>query len=1756
QGLIFVTNNATVEPSSKVFTCTQPGYTVLYYLKTGSPGTPANPQTQSPCFEVVRTVTYDDPAHGGLTSANWTIGQEITNSIHTDYNGNNGYVLFEKGPYDGAVTDSDRAYDRATRRGAIIPVNKEKVGPHQEGNPDPLRIVWYHTNRIGVAWASYPVSYSLKWPDDATVDKIVIASALGSGSLDPAFYSAMRLYNQPSTNLPGFNPNEEHALVLENALYAIRDDLNSANNHSLPYALLKYRDTNTTRWAMRVYKVLPEDPANGVLFSYIAHVAVEVQAPTPLNRFWWSNTVVSGPGWHDFKGKLYAMSAGPEGGDTNLVVKWYYQMQPGFYHPDPTVQIGDPLAWLDQRTNGHVTFPNSNVGAGNKGAPIDINYHLQWDATPELQIGETLIHSKAGGLPEIFRQAEAQLIFDDLHPTTPAGLQSLVRFYDPLTPRTLTSGVVLPAGLQHDAINGKWYFPGLPWMLKIRLTYDPVNQWLSFGGYLDENFGAGSNPLLLPNVLSERERDTIKNLAPGDTGWSALIDNLFNLTRNPNGVNLAHPGQQPPDVALRIGLTTVTNNGAAAVVPESYSGGPKALTAALGGVPPAQPEPGNALVFGGAGSYVTIGHGTNGYSDLSLANGSFTIEFWAQVNDAAREQYILAQPSGSDPLGQLRIGFRDGGKFAFDLGTSSPNDSLYNSGDAYTDTNWHHWACSFDASSFTRTIYRDGVAILNTPRTNIAVGPYTGSGPVELGRFLTASNFHGALDEIRVWTSVRNGADILNNMSKRLIGFESGLEIYYRCDEPSGAVTNLSRNSAGGYLALLHNVSRLSLTPSLSPSVGQWGIPPRYVTLAFNNDAPSVAAGLPITLQVIRIDDGPYLGDIKVLPGDNVFDERLTLRHSSDFGGDPGPLIFEWYYQPIGEDFNPEALPEVDASGSIKPGFEHGWIPYTKFTPVDGHGVNYITTGEGSESGLVTISDNAFICRYKGYAVNLRDANTWSGWVGDPSGTPVAPRAVLAEGWVKRVIRGLNPFDARTRDFHSSPADTYASMLVQAGTRYEGPIAFNPSADAINQVGLIEAYQTVLERAKGLSIDGAPPVDDAAANGALLLAATKISDLYMVLGNEAYADAQDPTIGFGSDSTEYGSLSSSIFAFENQLDSLLEEELVLLRGRDKSAAGVAAAPVYNRLFWNFTLGEGKIAYKQVYNITDVNGDGFIDDKDARVLYPQGHGDAWGHYLTAITQHYKLLRHPYFTWVPRSEFVSVAGVAVKVDFLDERKFAATASAKAKVGLEIVDHTYRLAYVDNPAGQWQGYQDTVVDTTTTDPVGTPRAWGVTEWARRASVGAYFDWVMANSILPSTDPNPAHTGIDKIDRHTVGELADIPPQSDEIQNRLDEADAGLNPLGLAKGVVPFDIDPVQVAAGKTHFEQIQDRALAAMNNALGVWDQVNKATQQLRQNQDSVAQFAANTDDQERDYKNRLIEVFGYPYAGDIGPGLAYASGYDGPDLLHYNYVAVKDLNGQTAPPSATVIGYFTTAAAAGAGVDVNTNLATPDLFSLSYPVAKGDWAFVAPTAWGSRRAPGEVQMALSDVLQAQARLRQSLLNYDNIVQSINDKVGDLESAKELKANTLQLMNNHKSTIVGMDIASGVLHGVQVGLSRAADIVNAAGDTIIEAIPSSEIVGLADGGDLLAPAKAAIKGSVDAVEIGLNIGSDAADIAGNSVDLAKEGVDLQSDIDLESLNQDDTISGVVGELTQLLRTEAPARVEAFALREALQQTYGRYL
>ena len=905
-----------------------------------------------------------------------------------------------------------------------------------------------------------------------------------------------------------------------------------------------------------------------------------------------------------------------------------------------------------------------------------------------------------------------------------------------------------------------------------------------------------------------------------------------------------------------------------------------------------------------------------------------------------------------------------------------------------------------------------------------------------------------------------------------------------------------------------------------------------YVVVAFANDTNTSAPAEPISLEVMKVVCPLYQGEIKTIAPENPFEEKLTLRHSGDFGGNPEAYRFEWYYKEPNPETGQAPVPMVVDPDTGKVTDDKGWH---KFQPTpDGVGAVDITF---AGTGVATLIDQYFVCHYQPTNSSFVCGTNWSEM------TP----AHLAEGYIKRVVTSINQYEQRIKQLKNTSVNSIVSMLSQAGPRWTGNVALN--LKAANKFGLIEIYETVLNRGRMLSIEAG--IDFPAANDALLLVASRISDFYMLLGNEAYADAQDPTIAFGVEG-QYGDLASSIHCFMNQTPTLLEEELALLRGRDVSnQPGVENYPVYNHLIWNFTHGTdaGELAYALNYNIRNHDGDvsGTIDEADAKVMYPQGHGDAWGHYLTAVTTYYKLLRHPSYTWVPRPEAVDVGGVAVSVDFLDERKFAAAAAAKAKAGAEIVNLTYRQNYVENSDFQWRSNTDTRLDPKSTHiATPEPRAWGVSDWASRAGQGAYFDWVVANSMLPANSPS-TNGGIQKIDRTTVTELREIPAAFLDIQSKSDMADLGMNPLGLAKGALPFDIDPAEVAQGKTHFEQIYGRALAAMNNAVALFNYAENSTQWLRRQADTVDDFQVNAEDREVDFTGRLIEIFGYAYASDIGPAGTYPSGYNGPDLFHYDYVDVSELMGIN-PPAVQQVVFPAT------DIDVDENGAlTKQQYNVTFNISRNGLGLIKPAAWTTqRRAPGEIQFARSDLLQAKARFEKAVKEYDILLEQIDESAKLLEAQHNLNAETIQVLNVQRGSVETLNAAILRSHGRQIAFQTIARVATLMADGTAELLPKS--VGLAT--DVTAPARGVIKLLGAVLFQTPTLLADAEGLIQQDKQNAKELVQLDSSIHLQVLGQILPALQQLAQLEQLVRSEAPLRLEIFTLQETMQQAAGRYL
>jgi hypothetical protein len=889
-----------------------------------------------------------------------------------------------------------------------------------------------------------------------------------------------------------------------------------------------------------------------------------------------------------------------------------------------------------------------------------------------------------------------------------------------------------------------------------------------------------------------------------------------------------------------------------------------------------------------------------------------------------------------------------------------------------------------------------------------------------------------------------------------------------------------------------------------------------YVTLAFGNSTNLSPQAEPVSLEVIKVTCPLYQGQTKVIQSANPFDEKVTLRHSGDFAGHTDDYIFEW-----------RTLPPVNGLPSPQP--PDTWAVFNSL-PADGKGAVDITL---QGAGLQTLSDNYFVCRYRPTDTNNPCGTGWSEWT-EPA---------LAEGWIKRVLSGINPFEQKIKDYQNNTVNTIVSMISQAGARWVGNVPLNQQA--ADSFGLIEIYETILKRGIGLSIEGTPAVNYPPANDALLLAAGRIADLYMLLGNEAYADAADPTIAFGTDDGIYGSESTSIHCFMNQTSSLLEEELALLRGRDDTLLpGVQSYPVYNRLVWNFThdINGGEAAYALNYNIQDQNGDaaGVIDEADAQALYPQGHGDAWGHYLTAVKNYYHLLRSTNFTWVPRTEAVLVGGVPVSVDYLDERKFAHAAAARAKTGAEIVNLTYRQFYVEDPKGQYQGYQD----------ANTNRAWGLAQWGSRAAQGALFDWMVGNAILPAQDTNAAHVGIQKVDRTTVKELNDLASSLADIQVQVDNADRGLNPLGLAKNVLPFDIDPAAINLGaesKTHFEQIYDRSIKAVNNAIQVFNHANNSTQLLRRQADSVQKFKDTVADSESDFNNRLIEIFGYPYSDDVGPTGAYPSGYVGPDIYHYDYVDVSPLLGVIPPPAQNLdvlVKEYSVITNGALGTTTKT---------VKFNIAPTGLGLIKPAGWvGQRQAPGEIQMARSDLIQARGRFEKALADYNTLLNNIEDQSRVLQAQFNANAAEIGILDAGKNTQQSLLDEINEARSKQKFFNTAATVAKRVADAVAEQLPKS--AGTSFDATSIARGAAMLMGSA-ASEL---LSKEADRNAGleQSAIQAKEIEQYETNIKLTSVRNDAAFLHQLAQLEQLVRQEASLRLEAFTLDEAMSQASGRYL
>ena len=782
-----------------------------------------------------------------------------------------------------------------------------------------------------------------------------------------------------------------------------------------------------------------------------------------------------------------------------------------------------------------------------------------------------------------------------------------------------------------------------------------------------------------------------------------------------------------------------------------------------------------------------------------------------------------------------------------------------------------------------------------------------------------------------------------------------------------------------------------------------------WVTLIENDDPDTahVVEGLPVQMHVLRVEPKLHTDGIAVIADPmNKLSEQLSLLYGTPFGEAATNFVFEWKRKTP----NADGTLEKDKSR---------WLPY----PGDQRGRVSLLLGKSGASPDEYVN-TYYTVRYRpvegtpAYAklaealkqagvVSPTEDMMWSDW---------APEQ-LAEGWLQRVLNSVTPFAQRVEDFYANPSDIGYTMLEQIGKPWTGNVALNN--DNLTQIGLMELYQTLFNRVETMLVSY-PNNNDLSKQ--MMLAATRLNEFYALLGAEAYSDAKNPLIG-SADGTQFP---AGTFSFANQVATLLDEELALLRGRAASTQfpRMTEAPCFNRLAWNFTKGitEGEPAYVNNYGIRAR--DGIMDVNCAAAQYPQGHGDAWGHYLSAVKIYYRLLRNPAFDWMTSMSEMLMDQKIMNVDYQDEQKFADAAAKLAQTGLDAFELTLRKSYREKSgsreqgggsreqgggsSGEGSGWYAGMFDSNTN------QAFGCGEWATRIEMGAVYNWMLGNALLPSNNaPYQAFTdrGITKIDRTTALSLGSLCTTVETLDRKLADHMAGMNPLGLAEGAIPFDIDPVRLAEKNSHFEQILERAEGALANCRTVLDYANVYGSRLRQLQEEETDALAEREKTELAYNNQLIAIYGTPFPGDIGAGGTYPQGYDGPDIYNYNCMDLEPYGLLEAPAdNKTLVTNFVRSV-----YSYNTN----EVRAITYEVTPGGIRVKNKNMTGVRATEGTLQAKYREYLTAYQAYQGAIAGYSSAVDAMLTAASDIKVA--MGTSQLSSLGTIVKTIAGIGTAS---------------------------------------------------------------------------------------------------------------------------------------
>lgn len=198
-----------------------------------------------------------------------------------------------------------------------------------------------------------------------------------------------------------------------------------------------------------------------------------------------------------------------------------------------------------------------------------------------------------------------------------------------------------------------------------------------------------------------------------------------------------------------------------------------------------------ALDFDGTNDYVTCGN---------ILTPSYTKEAWIYYTNTSLNNNMIS----GGTTGQHAFWAPSSYSNKLSSGHNSVWDAVQDPVALVVGT-WYHVAVSYNDVTGEMKLYKNGALVDSTT----GVAPHTAGNLIQIGAYDPAANlFQGKIDDVRLWDTVRTGAEILANMDSCLTGSETGLVALYNFEDGSGpTLTDLTSNGFNGTLLNMDTIA-------------------------------------------------------------------------------------------------------------------------------------------------------------------------------------------------------------------------------------------------------------------------------------------------------------------------------------------------------------------------------------------------------------------------------------------------------------------------------------------------------------------------------------------------------------------------------------------------------------------------------------------------------------------------------------------------------------------------------------------------------------------------------------------------------------------------------------------------------------------------------------------------------------------------------------------------------------------------------------